>query len=211
MNKIRDYTNQVCLRGLIESMFPFIEIHTSRLKLRPYVKEDLDDLHRIFIDPQVRRYLCDDKIMPREWVATEIENNTKCFEQHGFGQWSILLKDNSELIGFCGFRFFYDNPPELQLLYGLSPQYWGQGLATEAATAMIQYGFTEHKFQQIITNTDVENIASVRVMERIGMRFVQRANKEGLDVLYYAISREEYQFDRSLYSLHIKSDFSHHS
>lgn len=186
-------------------MLSYTELHTSRLKLCPYKREDLDNLHRIFIDPQVRKYLCDDKIMPREWVATEIENNTKCFEQHGFGQWSIFLKETSELIGFCGFRFFYDNPPELQLLYGLSPQYWGKGLATEVAKAMIQYGFTEHKFEQIISATDVENIASARVMERIGMNFTQRINKEGLDVLYYAISREEYQLDRSLYSLHIKT------
>ena len=73
-------------------MFPCIEIQTSRLKLCPYAGADLDDLHRIFIDPQVRKYLCDDNIMPREWVATEIENNTKCFEQHGFGQWSVFLK-----------------------------------------------------------------------------------------------------------------------
>lgn len=186
-------------------MLPLIEIHTSRLKLRPYAEKDLDALHSILIDSQVRKYLCDDKIMPREWVATEIENNTQCFEQHGFGQWSIFLENSSELIGFCGFRFFYDNPPELQLIYGLSPQYWGQGIATEAAKAIIQYGFTEHKFQQIITNTDVENVASVRVMKSVGMKFVQRMNKEGLDVLYYAISREEYQFDRTLYSIHIKT------
>lgn len=186
-------------------MFSLIEIQTSRLKLRPYVKEDLDALHRIFIDPQVRKYLCDDKIMPREWIATEIENNTKCFEQHGFGQWSIFLKETSELIGFCGFRFFYDNPPELQLLYGLSPQNWGKGIATEAAKVMIQHGFTENKLQQIMTATDVENIASIRVMERVGMKFVRRVNKERLDLLYYAISREEYQFDRSLYSLYIKT------
>ena len=185
-------------------MLFYTEIHTSRLKFRPYAMTDLDELHRIFIDPQVRKYLCDDKIMPREWVATEIENNIKCFEQHGFGQWSVFLKENSELIGFCGFRFFYDNPPELQLIYGLSPQYWGKGLATEAAKAMIQYGFTEHKFEQIISATDVGNIASVQVMERIGMKFRDRNTKEGLDVLYYAISREEYQFDRSLYTIHIK-------
>lgn len=185
-------------------MLFYTEIRTSRLKLRPYTVADLDNLHRIFIDPQVRKYLCDDRIIPREWVAAEIENNIKSFELHGFGQWSIFLKETSELIGFCGFRFFYDNPPELQLLYGLSPQYWGKGLATEAATAMIQYGFTEHKFEQIISATDVENIASARVMERIGMKFTQRAHKEGLDVLYYAISRQEYQCDRSLYTIHIK-------
>jgi ribosomal-protein-alanine N-acetyltransferase len=185
-------------------MLSHIEIHTSRLQLRPYAMEDLDALHRIFIDPQVRKYLCDDKIVPREWVVTEIENNTRCFEQHGFGQWSLFLRDTSKLIGFCGFRFFYDNPPELQLIYGLSPQYWGKGLATEAAETMIQYGFTEHKFEQIISATDLDNIASARVMERLGMKFVQCVNKDGLDLLYYAISREEYQFDRSLYSLHIK-------
>jgi len=185
-------------------MLSHTEIHTSRLKLRPYIKEDLDNLHSIFVDPQVRKYLCDDKIMPREWVAKEIKNNIKCFEQHGFGQWSIFLKETLELIGFCGFRFFYDNPPELQLIYGLSPQYWSKGLATEAAKAMIHYGFTEHKFEQIISTTDVENIASVRVMERTGMKFTQSNNKEGLDMLYYAISCKEYQSDRSLYSLYIK-------
>lgn len=106
----------------------------------------------------------------------------------GCGLWAVRLRDADEIVGFCGYRFF-NEPPQLQLLYGLAPAYWGRGLATEAARAMIAYGFDVNGFERIIAAADVPNVASHRVMERAGMRFAKRETVNGLDTVYYELTR----------------------
>ena len=167
-------------------------IETARLLLRLYAKTDLDDLHRLWTDPDVRRYLFDDKILARQSVAAEIEQSLACFETQGFGQWAVFLKGHKALIGFGGYRFFHE-PPELQLIYGLAPAYWGQGLAAEAARAMIRYGFETLRFDEIIASADAPNEASIRVMKKAGMTFQKRLLLNGLDTIYYVISRATFE------------------
>ena len=167
-------------------------IETARLLLRPYTLDDLDALHRLWTNPDVRRYLFDDEIMERQWVAAEIEHSRACFETDGFGQWAMFLKGHDTLMGFCGYRAFHD-PPELQLVYGLAPAYWGQGLAPEAARSLIRYGFETLGFDEIIASTDAPNTASIRVMEKAGMTFQKRIPIDGLDTIYYVISRSDFE------------------
>jgi ribosomal-protein-alanine N-acetyltransferase len=92
------------------------------------------------------------------------------------------------LIGFAGFWYFHD-PPELELLYGLAPAHWGRGFATETAEALIQYGFDTLGWDVIQACTDAPNEASVRVMERLGLHFERRAMINGLDTLVYRLPR----------------------
>src|SRR4028118_495727 len=174
------------------------EIETARLRLRPFTPNDVDDFHHLLIDPNVRKYLCDDKVIPREQAASFIEGSLASFETNGFGLWAVLPREDDTLIGFCGFWFFYD-PPELQLLYGIAPDRWGKGLAAEIARAMIRYGFEEHSFDRIIASADAPNLASLRVMEKAGMTFEKRVSINGLDLVYYAIAREAFQSDESPY------------
>lgn len=176
-------------------------IETARLHMRPFAPADLDDLYRLLTNPQVRQYLCDDQIVSRQWVGTEIGSSINCFQTYGFGLWSVFPRKENILIGLCGFRFFH-KPPELQLIYTIAPTYWLQGLATEAARAMLRYGFEELKFTRIITSADAPNAASLRVMEKAGMTFEKRVLIEGQDIVYYALMRENYQSDEALYSLH---------
>ncbi len=167
-------------------------IETARLLLRPYTRDDLDALHRLWTGPDVRRYLFDDEILARQSVAAEIEHSLACFERHGFGQWAMFLKGHHALIGFCGYRSFHD-PPEVQLIYGLAPDHWGQGLASEAARAMIRYGFETLGFDEIIASADAPNEASFRVMKKAGMTFQKRLLLDGLDTVYYVISRQDFE------------------
>ena len=111
------------------------------------------------------------------------------------------------LIGFCGFWFFHE-PPRLELLYGIAPAYWNRGLATEAARAMMRYGFEELSFERIEASTDAANLASSKVMERAGMSFWKREPTNGLDTVYYAISREA--FDRR-FRAHLKGEYNNGS
>ena len=180
-----------------------ILIETTHLQLRPYQGDDLDDLHRLLTDPDVRRYLLDDTIVERDWVADEIEQTISCFKTRGFGQFAVLHKTDNAFIGFCGYRFFF-NPPECQLLYALFPTYWGRGLATEAARAMIRYGFETCGFDKILACTDKENVPSQRVLEKAGMNFDRLAIIHGVETVYYALSAVDFNLDETPYRVVFK-------
>jgi ribosomal-protein-alanine N-acetyltransferase len=102
----------------------------------------------------------------------------------------LFLNGEDTLIGFSGFWFFHD-PPPLQLLYGVAPAHWNKGLATEVAIAMSRSGFAEHSFDRIEASTDGTNRASIRVMEKAGMKFEKRVCLKGIDTIYYSISRHQ--------------------
>lgn len=166
----------------------FSTIETARLRLRPFRLDDVDVLHRLWTEPEVRQYLWDGDVIKRERVESMVKTSLKSFADHGFGLWAVLPRDENILIGFCGYWFFHE-PPKLELLYGISPAHWHKGLATEAARAMIDYGFRELSFQRIEGSTDAANVSSSRVMERAGMSFWKREMTNGLDTIYFAISR----------------------
>ncbi len=166
-------------------------IETARLRLRPFTLDDVDNLHRLWAEPGVRKFLWDDEVISRERVESAIQTSSALFSTRGFGLWAVLPLTEEALIGFCGFWFFHE-PPRLELLYGISPAHWNKGLATEAATAMMNYGFQELSFNRIEASTDADNQASTRVMERAGMNFWKRELTNGLDTIYYAISRETF-------------------
>jgi len=169
---------------------PELNLESERLRLRPLAAADVDDLHRLFTQPGVRRFLWDDEIIARERTAAVVERSTASFARQGFGLWAVSFKDSPAIVGFCGFWHFHE-PPQLELLYGLSPDHWQRGLATEAANAMIRYGFDVLGFERIAASTDAGNESSVRVMERAGLRFWKREMTNGLDTIYYAVDRRD--------------------
>jgi ribosomal-protein-alanine N-acetyltransferase len=177
-----------------------VQIETARLRMRPGTVDDVDVLHRHWIDPEVRKYLWDDVVLTREQAAAVVSESVACFRTHGFGLWVVFLKGQESFIGFCGLRFFGD-PPEVELLYSIAPAYWSQGLATEAARAMIRCGFEEHTLERIYAGADPPNAASFRVMERVGMVLAKRIEIMGREAIYYVITRETYRPDGSPFRL----------
>lgn len=172
------------------------EIKTKRLFLRPFALADVDEIHQLWIEPGVRKYLWDDEILPKEKSQEVIAKSVELFNEKGFGLWAATFHEQAVIIGFCGYWYFHE-PPELEILYGISPEYWGNNLATEAAQAMLQFGFQYLKFNEIIASADTPNAASFRVMEKTGMKFSKRESKNGLDTIFYSISKNAFQFDDS--------------
>ena len=144
------------------------ELTSARTVLRHFAEEDQKELLALFRDPSVRRYLLDDAVVSAGWVRDEIASSRDRFERSGAGLWSIRLKEEVRIIGFAGFRGFFD-PPQLQLLYGLLPAYWGSGLATEVASTMCDYAFDTLEFDDVAAAIDAPNVASARVLARLGM------------------------------------------
>jgi ribosomal-protein-alanine N-acetyltransferase len=164
-------------------------LETTRLILRPWSLDDVDALHELWTDPQVRRYLWDDEGISRERAAATVEAGVASAREHGVGLWCALRKPANLLAGFCGFRSIGDSP-DIELLYGLRPAHRGQGLATEAARAALEYAFDAGLFTRVYARTDVSNRLSVRVIERLGMQFEREVQIGALPTLIYSLTRQ---------------------
>lgn len=177
---------------------PFsVILETSRLWLRPFAAVDVDALHRIWTDPDVRRYLWDDIVIPRERAAGEVEDSIASFRDGGFGMWVVMLSGATEVVGFAGFRLFGDPKIQKELMYGMAPQHWGRGYATELARELLRFGFEQLGEERVWARTDPPNTASIRVMEKAGMSYVGREREGALDIVTYVMERATFDTSRS--------------
>jgi RimJ/RimL family protein N-acetyltransferase len=175
------------------------EIETARLRLRRFTLQDLDHLYLIRSDPEVMRFITGAP-STREEVVARLSKQMNSWQQHGFGHWAITAKDEPALMGWCGLDFL-DNTPEVEVGYGLAKQYWGLGIATEAAEATLRYGFELPKLERIVAVAYPDNIGSIRVMEKLGMRYVKNGFYYGADLVYYEILCDDFQRSASKYIL----------
>jgi [ribosomal protein S5]-alanine N-acetyltransferase len=167
-------------------------LETKRLVLTPFALCDLDFLHALWTEPEVRRFLWDDQVISREQAQEVITSSLASFDRVGVGFWKLVLKADEAPVGFCGLRPFEDAQlagEQIELLYGLTAKEWGKGLAVEAARTVLQFAFTELGLACVYAGADPPNTASFRLMERLGMSFDHRTTLNGLDAIYYAITR----------------------
>ena len=165
-----------------------VVLTTERLRLRPLDTGDVDALHAVCMDPDVRRYLWDDLPVTIETVAEVVAQSGKDRVEKGLGLWGLRRTGERELIGVCGLR----NVPGTELveiLYSLDRAQWGQGLATEAARAVLDWGFDVLGLERIHGGFDEPNLGSRRVLERLGMRYVGHFEVNGMQTPYYALDR----------------------
>ena len=166
-------------------------LRTERLLLRPIAGSDAAALHQFWTDPAVRKYLWDNEIISKQQVRQIIEESDRCFQEVGCGLFALEILDApGQLVGFCGLRRITDGT-DIELLYGILPRYWGEGMVTEAAREVLRFGFDDCGLPRILGATDTPNQRSVRVMQRLGMIFEERRNYRGLDTVFYSVSPEE--------------------
>ncbi|HCF26584.1 MAG TPA: N-acetyltransferase [Cyanobacteria bacterium UBA11049] len=170
------------------------EIETTRLRLRHLTLADLDDLYRIYSNPEVMKYVGKGARTKNETQAALVLMIEHW--QHGFGMWATIHKPSGKLIGRCGLCFL-DNTPEIELGYTLDKPYWNMGLATEASLAILKYGFDQVGLERIVAIARPENIASQRVMQKVCMKYEKNAYYYDSDVVYYALCRADYYHTRN--------------
>lgn len=170
------------------------EIETERLLLRQFTMDDLDDLYFIYSHPDLSKYLSNEQPLRLDQTRAAINSIIESWQQHKFGVWAVVYKKHRKLIGHCGLKFL-ENTPEVQIGYLLLKDYWRRGLGTEAAAAVLKYGFDVVKLERIVAIAKPENIASRRVMEKVGMKYEKDAYFYENDVVYYSLSRQGYQLE----------------
>jgi [ribosomal protein S5]-alanine N-acetyltransferase len=166
-------------------------LHSPRLALDPLTLDHLAAAHALWTEPGVRRFLWDDEIITAEQATDALRTSETSFDAHAFGLWGLYAIGSSELLGFCGLRLA-DVVPEPELLFGLTEAHWGRGLAAEAARAVLGYAFDDLRLTAVGAATDAGNVASARVLDRLGMRLVRRGEHHGLDTSWYRLTNADW-------------------
>jgi len=162
-------------------------LETSRLIVRHQALDDLDSLFALYCDPDVSRYIPDaprDYEEAREELEWHMNGHPKYPE---LGLWATIHKETNKFIGRCGLLpWTIDGQNEVEVAYLINKSYWGQGLGTEAAQAILDYGFEKLNLSRLICLIDEENLASIKVAEKIGMNFEREGRDEIGPFLLYS-------------------------
>ena len=160
-------------------------LETTRLYLRPFREEDAEGFFQLNADPEVIRHTGDAAFRSVEEARTFIRAYDH-YQKYGYGRWSIVLKETDVFIGFCGLKFHPDQQ-WTDIGFRLARQYWGQGLATEAAKRCLDYGFGQLGIERIVGRARQANTASIRVLEKLGMLRKGSFDFEGHPGYWYEI------------------------
>jgi ribosomal-protein-alanine N-acetyltransferase len=180
-----------------------MELTTERLILREFKENDWPDLLAYQADPLYLRYYEWTERTPiavQEFVQMFLDQQRE--QPRTKFQLAVTLKPDHQLIGTCGIRTESADVHEGDIGYELSPQHWGQGYATEAARAIVEFGFTELRLHRIWSWCIADNVGSARVLEKLGMQLEGRLrDKEYFkgrwwDTLLFAILDHEWREQR---------------
>jgi [ribosomal protein S5]-alanine N-acetyltransferase len=148
-----------------------MKIETPRLILREFMRSDLQTLAPILVDPLVMKFSTLG-LYSTSQTEKAIDNFIDSYKQFGFGFWAVTLKERDLLIGYCGLAIDrIDGRDEPEIGYRLDSKFWDKGFATEAASASIQYGFNRIELPYILGAAQRKNVASIRVLQKLGMTF----------------------------------------
>jgi RimJ/RimL family protein N-acetyltransferase len=166
-------------------------LETERLVLDTWQESDWAEFRPVATDPEVMRYITGGTPWSDDQIRSFVNRQVKCYLERGFCRWKLLEKPTGDLIGFCGVGFWRDGlDPEIG--WWLARPYWGKGLATEAATVALRDVFERVKLDRVISVARPANLASTRIMEKLGLQFETEFESEGVHLVRYAIDRAQY-------------------
>lgn len=164
-------------------------LETSRLTLRYITSRDAEALMSVLGDPEVMQFSIIG-VHDRQQIRQFIEQRLLSYLECGFGLYALVHKQDQQMIGYCGFFLqAIEQQKEVEIGYRLARKYWGQGLATEAAQAVVEYGQQRFNFQRFVCLVEPANTRSIRVATKLGMKLEKQIIYHGLDVEMYSLNR----------------------
>ena len=166
-------------------------IETKRLILRKFTLEDAEGYFRLNSNREVTRFTGDKPFGSiADAVQVLLNAPLRDYEVHGFGRLACVDKASGELIGFSGLKYLPEMD-EVDLGYRFLPECWGRGYATESSVAVMDYGLETLGLKRIIGVVEPDNVASVKVLQKVGMRHEGKVTygAEASDMDLYARQR----------------------
>lgn len=175
-----------------------MKLETQRLILRDWQESDVDSYMILATDVGYNCFSIPGRFLvntPDE-AKERIQKSIDLFAERKLGKFPIFLKDTGEFIGTCGMEPYELDGPQVELSYRLCLKYWGHGFATEAAAAVLKYGFDDLDMKRIIAMVIPQNRSSVRILEQLGFCYVRDFIHAGQPRRLYELSAGAFQNSR---------------
>ncbi|MEO8886685.1 MAG: GNAT family N-acetyltransferase [Mucilaginibacter sp.] len=165
-----------------------IVCYTPRITIREYLPDELDTYLDHLFDEKVAPYIPKRTRGERIVIFTNALNHYQTTKAHGM--WGMFNNIDGKFIGGCLLRPYHDDPTIFEIGYSIEPKYWGQGLATEMAEALIDYGFANSGIREMVACTVLSNPASQRVLEKVGFKRGENLTEDdGAVLAFFTLSR----------------------
>jgi len=200
---VRHSDRQICTHDRVSTLAIVSDeasartVETERLLLRDWKPSDLAELSRVFAKPAVWWFPFERGLGVDE-TKSFLDRKLDEWASRGWSQWAVVDKASDALIGFLGLNppaFLPEVMPTVEVGWRIDPDYWGRGLATEGGRAALQVGFRELGLDEIVSIYEPDNVASGRVMERLGMKHERDTvhPERGRPLRVYKIVRDDWQ------------------
>jgi len=166
-------------------------IETERLLMRQYFLEDIPKVIEQRTDAEIARYIGGAKLQTPEFIENRIKFSIENYKTYGFGMCAMIWKETGENIGWSGLQPLEDSG-EIEVGYGMTKDFWRRGIGFECAAAWLKFGFETANLERIVACANKENTGSWRIMEKCGMKYEGLKHHYGMDLVFYAISKEEF-------------------
>ncbi|AWK06040.1 N-acetyltransferase [Flavobacterium crocinum] len=162
-------------------------LQTNRLILRELTIEDSGFFYELNLNPNVIRYTGDRKFDSIKDARFFLENYND-YKLNGYGRWAVIDKTTKDFLGWCGLKYTKERD-ETDIGFRFFEQYWNKGYATESAKACLQYGFEKLKLEFVVGKVRTENMASIKVLEKLGLTYKKEFDFDGQKGLIYQIEK----------------------
>lgn len=162
-------------------------LETERLLLREFQSSDAENMYLLNLNPEVIKYTGDEAFSSIESALNFIENYDH-YQKFGFGRWAVIVKETNKFIGWCGLKFSPDKN-ETDIGFRFFQECWNKGFATESATACLNFGFQTLKINRIIGRAMKENTGSIKVLEKIGMKYLTDFDFDSQEGVIYELKQ----------------------
>jgi RimJ/RimL family protein N-acetyltransferase len=161
---------------------------TERLLLKEFELSDANEMFDLNSDTDVIKFTGDKPFKNIEEAQALITNYDQ-YEKYKMGRWTVLAKQTNEYLGWCGLKY-HEDVKEVDIGFRFHQKYWGRGYATESAAACLKYGFENLNLNRIIGRVLKENMASIKVLEKIGMKLEKEELLHDAPGLIYFIEKK---------------------
>ncbi len=171
-----------------------VHLTTQRFILRDLEHSDAEGLFKLDSDPRVHEFLGKNPLTKLEQAKEVIEMVRSQYAMNSIGRWAVDDRITGQFLGWCGLKY-EENVRDFSYIdigYRFKPEFWGKGIATETAEATLRYGFEQLNLERICGAADANHEASLSVLKKIGLLYLEPFTFDGLPCSFYGLEYEEW-------------------
>lgn len=174
-------------------------LETERLIMRDVIESDVDGMFELDSDPLVHKHLGNNPIKTKEKAAEIIQFIQQQYKNLGIGRFACIEKSSGDFMGWSGLKLntgekeaLNDKTEFYDIGYRFIPRFWGKGYATESSLAALKFGFNNLNLKTICGAAEAGNKASNKVLQKIGLKFINEFTYENTTCYWYELNKEDY-------------------